>query len=51
MTFALSRGVPEAGVAFALTMMLGVASTLSAVVKPDSRASGRGVLSAVASST
>nr|WP_313533785.1 sulfite exporter TauE/SafE family protein [Brucella anthropi] len=31
MTFAVSRGVPEAGIAFALVMMLGVALTLSAV--------------------
>ncbi len=31
MTFALSRGVPEAGVAFAGVMMLGVAITLSIV--------------------
>ncbi|UCI08750.1 sulfite exporter TauE/SafE family protein [Mesorhizobium sp. B1-1-8] len=31
MTFAISRGVPEAGLAFAATMMLGVAFTLSAV--------------------
>jgi len=31
MTFAISRGVPEAGVAFAVTMMLGVALTLSIV--------------------
>lgn len=31
MTFAISRGVPEAGVAFALTMVIGVALTLSAV--------------------
>ncbi len=32
MTFAMSRGVPEAGIMFALVMMLGVALTLSAVV-------------------
>jgi nickel/cobalt transporter (NicO) family protein len=31
MTFAMIRGVPEAGVAFAVTMMAGVALTLSAV--------------------
>jgi len=31
MTFAISRGVPEAGIAFAVTMMAGVALTLSAV--------------------
>lgn len=31
MTFAISRGVPEAGIAFAFTMMLGVALTLSTV--------------------
>ncbi|MCV9960334.1 sulfite exporter TauE/SafE family protein [Pararhizobium sp. BT-229] len=31
MTFAISRGVPEAGVMFALVMMIGVALTLSAV--------------------
>ncbi|MFD2054316.1 nickel/cobalt transporter [Mesorhizobium calcicola] len=31
MTFAISRGVPEAGLAFAVTMMIGVALTLSAV--------------------
>lgn len=31
MTFAISRGVPQAGVAFAVTMMLGVAATLSIV--------------------
>ncbi|WP_095081714.1 ABC transporter permease [Mesorhizobium sophorae] len=31
MTFAISRGVPQAGVAFAVTMMLGVACTLSVV--------------------
>ncbi|WP_371349248.1 nickel/cobalt transporter [Ancylobacter sp. IITR112] len=31
MTFAISRGVPEAGVAFAVTMMMGVALTLSTV--------------------
>lgn len=31
MTFAVSRGVPEAGVAFAAVMMLGVALTLSIV--------------------
>ncbi len=31
MTFAISRGVPEAGVAFAATMMTGVALTLCAV--------------------
>lgn len=31
MTFAVTRGVPEAGVAFALVMMLGVTLTLSAV--------------------
>jgi ABC-type nickel/cobalt efflux system permease component RcnA len=31
MTFAISRGVPEAGVAFAATMMMGVATTLSVV--------------------
>ena len=31
MTFAISRGVPEAGVAFAMVMMLGVALTLSIV--------------------
>lgn len=31
MTFATSRGVPQAGAAFAVTMMLGVALTLSAV--------------------
>jgi ABC-type nickel/cobalt efflux system permease component RcnA len=31
MTFAMSRGVPEAGIMFALVMMLGVALTLSAV--------------------
>jgi nickel/cobalt exporter len=30
-TFAISRGVPEAGIAFAVTMMAGVALTLSAV--------------------
>ncbi|MCV0371780.1 sulfite exporter TauE/SafE family protein [Filomicrobium sp.] len=29
MTFAMSRGVPEAGIAFAFAMMLGVATTLS----------------------
>lgn len=32
MTFAISRGVPEAGLVFAAAMMLGVAVTLSAVV-------------------
>jgi ABC-type nickel/cobalt efflux system permease component RcnA len=31
MTFAISRGVPEAGVAFAVTMTMGVALTLSVV--------------------
>lgn len=31
MTFAISRGVPEAGLAFAVTMMAGVALVLSAV--------------------
>ncbi len=31
MTFAISRGVPEAGIAFAATMIVGVAITLSAV--------------------
>ena len=31
MTLAMSRGVPEAGLMFALAMMLGVAATLSAV--------------------
>lgn len=31
MTFAISRGVPEAGIAFAATMMAGVAATLSVV--------------------
>lgn len=31
MIFAISRGVPEAGMAFAVTMMTGVAATLSAV--------------------
>jgi nickel/cobalt exporter len=31
MTFAMSRGVPEAGIMFALVMMLGVALTLSVV--------------------
>lgn len=31
MTFAITRGVPQAGVAFAVTMMLGVAATLSVV--------------------
>ncbi len=31
MTFAVSRGVPEAGVAFAVVMMIGVALTLSTV--------------------
>lgn len=31
MTFAISRGVPEAGILFALVMMVGVALTLSAV--------------------
>jgi nickel/cobalt exporter len=31
MTFAMIRGVPEAGIAFAVTMMAGVAFTLSAV--------------------
>lgn len=31
MTFAVSRGVPEAGVAFAIVMMIGVALTLSSV--------------------
>ena len=31
MTFAVSRGVPEAGIAFAVVMMAGVAATLSAV--------------------
>jgi len=31
MTFAVSRGVPEAGIAFAVVMMLGVALTLSTV--------------------
>ena len=31
MTFAISRGVPEAGVAFAVTMMIGVALLLSLV--------------------
>jgi len=31
MTFAIARGVPEAGIAFAVTMMAGVALTLSAV--------------------
>ncbi|WP_349506778.1 nickel/cobalt transporter [Agrobacterium pusense] len=31
MTFAMSRGVPEAGIMFAFVMMLGVALTLSAV--------------------
>lgn len=31
MTFAISRGVPEAGVAFAVTMMIGVALVLSLV--------------------
>jgi ABC-type nickel/cobalt efflux system permease component RcnA len=32
MTFAISRGVPEAGLVFAVAMMLGVAITLSIVV-------------------
>ncbi len=32
MTFAISRGVPEAGLVFAVAMMVGVAATLSAVV-------------------
>jgi nickel/cobalt transporter (NicO) family protein len=31
MTFSISRGVPQAGIAFAITMMAGVALTLSAV--------------------
>ncbi|MBT1160255.1 hypothetical protein J1C56_32570 [Aminobacter anthyllidis] len=31
MTFAISRGIPTAGLAFAATMMIGVAATLSAV--------------------
>jgi nickel/cobalt exporter len=31
MTFAISRGVPEAGLVFAVAMMLGVALTLSAI--------------------
>ncbi|WP_352975455.1 sulfite exporter TauE/SafE family protein [Mesorhizobium sp. M1428] len=31
MTFAISRGVPVAGVLFAITMMVGVALTLSCV--------------------
>jgi len=31
MTFAISRGVPGAGILFAITMMVGVASTLSCV--------------------
>lgn len=31
MTFAISRGVPEAGIAFAVVMMMGVAFTLSTV--------------------
>lgn len=31
MTFAIIRGVPEAGLAFAVMMMVGVALTLSAV--------------------
>jgi nickel/cobalt exporter len=31
MTFAMARGVPEAGFAFAVTMMAGVAATLSLV--------------------
>ena len=31
MTFAISRGVPQAGIAFAVTMMIGVAVTLSFV--------------------
>ncbi|MHB2266853.1 HoxN/HupN/NixA family nickel/cobalt transporter [Pannonibacter phragmitetus] len=31
MTFAVSRGVPEAGIAFAVVMMAGVAATLSGV--------------------
>lgn len=31
MTFAITRGVPQAGIAFAVTMMMGVALTLSAV--------------------
>lgn len=31
-TFAISRGVPEAGIAFAVTMMAGVALILAAVV-------------------
>lgn len=31
MTFAISRGVPQAGVAFAVTMMMGVALVLSVV--------------------
>lgn len=31
MTFAISRGIPAAGLAFAATMMIGVAVTLSAV--------------------
>jgi nickel/cobalt transporter (NicO) family protein len=31
MTFAISRGVPQAGIVFAVTMMAGVALTLSAV--------------------
>ena len=31
MTFAMSRGVPEAGIMFAIVMMTGVALTLSTV--------------------
>lgn len=31
MTFAITRGVPQAGIAFAVTMMMGVAATLSVV--------------------
>ncbi|WP_348528164.1 hypothetical protein [Mesorhizobium sp. L103C565B0] len=31
MTFAISRGVPGAGILFAITMMVGVALTLSSV--------------------
>ena len=32
MSFAISRGVPEAGLVFAVAMMMGVGATLSAVV-------------------
>ena len=34
MFFALSRGVPEAGLIFAVAMMLGVLATLGAVAAP-----------------